>query len=157
MRGKKKKRRVAQDLAILCEEISEEILSDGPRSFPEGFIVGWGRMECKEITLCSGTVKLGASFFDKQEICDEDGEHLMEVSTQDEGKFVVYAKKKHEVVVKIPKSITVVKKAVHAYENYLGELRDKLYVGFMEKCGDRLVSENLTRKVFEDYRLPDIH
>ncbi len=156
LRSKKQKKRVAQNYAKLSEEVSEEILADGPRSFPEGFVAGWERMECKEITLCAGTVKLGASFFDKQEICDEEDGHLMEVSTQNEGEFIVYAKKKHEVVVKVPESLIVIKKAVHEYENYLKDLKDRLYVAFMEKCGDRLVSENLTRKVFEDFRLPDI-
>jgi len=156
LRNKKQKNRVAQDYAKLSEEVSEEVLADGPRIFPEGFVAGWGRMECKEITLCAGTVKLGASFFDKQEICDEDGGHLMDVASRDEGKFIVYAKKRNEFVVKVPESLTVIKKAVHDYENYLRDLKDRLYVGFMEKCGDRLVSENLTRKVFEDFRLPDM-
>jgi len=156
LRNRKRKNRIAQDYAKLSEEVCEEILADGSRSFPEGFVTGWGRTKCKEMSLCAGTIKLGSSFFDRQEICDEEGRYVLEVSNQDEGKFLVYAKKKHEVVVKIPKSRIVIKKAVHDYENYLRDLKDRLYVGFMEKCGDRLMSENLTRRVFEELGFPVI-
>jgi len=80
----------------------------------------------------------------------------MEVGSEEKGKFIVYAKKKDELVIKVPESMVVIKKAVQEYEGYLRELKGKVYTAFMEKCGDHSISENLTRQVFEDFDLPDI-
>ena len=156
MRTSKKKRRVIQDYAKLCEEVSDEVLPNGPFKFPEGFVKDTSRIKYKEICVTTGELKLGESFFDKQEICDAEGQHLMEVGSEEKGKFIVYAKKKDDLVIKVPESIVVIKKAIQEYEMYLKDLRKKLYIAFMEKCGDHSVSENLTRKVFEDYNLPDV-
>ena len=156
LRKSKKKKRVAQDYAKLCEEVSDEILPNGVRKFPEGFVKGWSKVKCDEISVPAGELKLGESFFDKQEICDGEGQHLMEVESEEKGKFIVYAKKKDEFVIKAPESKIVIKKAVQEYEMYLKGLSKDLYRAFMEKCGDHSRSENLTRQVFEDFGLPDI-
>lgn len=156
LRTSKKKRRAAQDYAKLCEEVTEEVLADGVRKFPEGFVKGWSRIKCKEVSVPAGELKLGESFFDTHEICDAEGGHLMEVGSEEKGKFIVYAKKKDELVIKVPESIVVIKKAVQEYEINLKDLRKRLYIAFMEKCGDHSVSENLTQQVFEDFGLPDV-
>jgi len=156
LRTSKKKRRVAQDYAKLCEEVTGEVLADGVRKFPEGFVKGWSRIKCREICVPAGELKLGESFFDTHEICDAEGGHLMEVGSEEKGKFIVYAKKKDELVIKVPESIVVIKKAVQEYEINLKDLRKRLYIAFMEKCGDHSESENLTRQVFEDFGLPDV-
>jgi len=156
LRGAKKKRREEQDLAKLKEEIAEEVLADGPIKFPDGFIRDRSKTGYEEIGVPAGELKLGESFFDKQEICDAEGEHFMEVGSEEKGKFIVYAKKKDELVIKVPESMVVIKKVVQEYEGYLRELKGKVYTAFMEKCGDHSISENLTRQVFEDFDLPDI-
>jgi type I restriction-modification system DNA methylase subunit len=156
LRSSRKKKRVEQDIEKLREEIENEVLPNGVIKFPDGFVKGWGRIKCKEMGVPGGLLKLGASFFDTHEICDEEGKHLMEVGSEEEGKFIVYAKKKDEFVIKMPESIVAIKKAVHEYELYVKELRDKLYTAFMEKCGDHARSDNLTRQVLEDFKLPDI-
>lgn len=156
LRSSKKKKRFEHDLKKLREEVSDEILLDGPIKFPEGFVKGRSQTEYEEIGVPAGKLKLGESFFDKHEICDAEGEHLMEVGSEEKGKFIVYAKKKDELVIKVPESMVVIKKAVQEYERYLRELKGKVYTAFMEKCGDHSISENLTRQVFEDFDLPDI-
>jgi len=156
LRSVRKKRRVERNVEKLREEVANEILANGPIKFPDGFVKGWGRIECKEIGVPAGLLKLGGAFFDTQEICDGEGKHLMEVGSEIEGKFIVYAKKKDELVIKIPESIVAIKKAVKNYEFYIRELKDKLYTAFMDKCGDHNRSENLTRQVFEEYGLPDV-
>lgn len=156
LRKSKKKKRVAQDWERLCDEVSEEILGGGVRKFPEGFIKGWPRIECKEITVAARKLKLGENFFDKQEICNGEGQHLMEVDSEARGKFIIYAKKKDEHIVKVPLSEIVIKKAVQNYEMYLKDLKKRLYTAFMEKSGDHSASENMTYKIFEDFNLPDI-
>jgi len=156
LRNLKKKKRIAQDIEKLREEVSEEILPDGPIKFPEGFVKGWSRVKCDEIGVPAGRLKLGENFIGKQEICDAEGQHVMEVSSEEKGKFIVYAKKKDELVIKVPESSIFIKKAVQDYELYLKELRQRFYTAFIEKCGDHSVSENLTQQVFEDFFLPDI-
>lgn len=74
----------------------------------------------------------------------------------EEGKFIVYVKKKDEFVIKVPESSVVVKKAVQEYEKYIRELKERLYRAFMEKCRYHHISENLTQQVFEDFSLSDI-
>ena len=156
LRTKRKKKRVEQDIEKLRDEVGDEILGAGVRRFPEGFVKGWPKVKCREISFTVEELKLGESFFDKQEICDAEGRHVMEVSSEAKGKFIVYAKKKGEFVIRVPESIVVIKKAVQEYEMYLKDRREKLFRAFMEKCGDYNKSENLTRQVFEDYGLPYI-
>jgi len=156
LRTAKKKKRIALDHAQLREQIIEEILPDGPIRFPEGFIKGWPRLECEEISIPAAELKLGETGICVQEICDAEGEHVMEVNSEEKGKFIIYAKKKDEVVIKVPKKHILIKKAVQEYEIYLRELKDKLFTSLMEKCGDHTVSENMTRQIFEDFNLPDI-
>jgi type I restriction-modification system DNA methylase subunit len=156
LRSSRKKKRLEQDIEKLREEIANEVLPNGVIKFPDGFVKGWGRIKCKEIGVPEGMLKLGASFFDTHELCDEEGKHLMEVGSEEKGKFIVYAKKKDEFVIKMPESTVAIKKAVREYELYVKELRDKLYTAFMEKCGDHARSENLARRVLEDFGLPDV-
>jgi len=156
MRTVRKKKRVEQNLDKLKEEIIEEILPGSTRNFPDSFIRGWPKSDCKELSVPAGSLKLGESFFDRQQICDENGRHLMDLGSKNEGKFIVYAKKKDQFIVKIPNSLETIGKAVQDYELYLKDLKQKLYTAFIEKCGDHNVSENLTRQVFEEFNLPDI-
>ena len=154
LRKTKKKARVERDTDKLCDEVAEEVFAEGLSRFPEGFVKNWGRVRYEETAISAGMIKLGDSFFGKQEICDENGKHLFEVGTIEKGKFLVYAKKKDEHIVKVPVNETVLVKAVQDYECYLVELKDKFIHAFIDQCGDRILAENLTRKVFEDYNLP---
>jgi hypothetical protein len=156
LRGLRKKKRVEQDAEKLREEVANEVLPNGVIKFPDGFVKGWGRIKCKEIGVPAGPLKLGTAFFDTQEVCDEEGKHLTDVGSEDEGKFIVYAKKKDGFVMKVPESILAIRKAVHDYEAYVRELGDKLYTAFIDKCGDHSLSKNLTRHVLEEYGLPDV-
>jgi hypothetical protein len=155
MRKRQQKKRVERDLGKLKDEISEEILADGVKKFPEGFIKkSWSGIEYEELSVPAEKLKLGENFFGKQQICNEDGKEFMVVGSEERGKYIVYAQKKNEHVIRVQKGETVVKKAVQEYEFYLKELQDKLYTAFMEQCGDRTTSENLTRQIFEELDLP---
>ncbi len=156
LRSSRKKKRVAQNLGKLRESVSEEVLPDGPMRFPEAFVSGWPRVECREISVPAGKLKLGESFFDRQEICDSEGQHVMEVATEEKAKFIVYAKRKDDFVAKVPEGSIVVDKAVRDYEVYLRQLRQTVYTALMDKCGDHTVSENSTKAIFDGFDLPDI-
>ena len=157
MRKKQQKKRVERDYGKLKDEISEEILADGVKKFSEGFIKkSWSGIEYEELSVPAGKLKLGENFFGKQQICDEDGKEFMVVVSEERGKYIVYAQKTNELVIKVPRNETVIKKSVQEYEIYLRELQERLYKAFMEQCGDRIVSENLTRQIFEELGLPEI-
>ncbi|MCU0614350.1 MAG: SAM-dependent methyltransferase [Desulfobacterales bacterium] len=156
LRKTKKKVRVERDVDKLCTEVAEEIFSGGMSRFPDAFVKNWGCIEFEEIAIPSKIIKLGESFFGKQEICDNDGTPLFEVSTIEKGKYLIYAKKKDEHIVKVPLKQKEIVKAIQDYEDYLVNLKSKFIHAFIDQCGDRILAENLTRKVYEEYNLPCI-
>ena len=156
LRSAKKKIRKQRDLTKFAEEIAEEVLPNGPKKFPEEFLPRRGNVQFEEMGLPLGRLKLGESFFGNHEVCDAEGNHLMEVAGAEKSKYIVYAKKSEESLVKIPKNDTILCKSINDYENYLHKLRETIFRAFMEQSGDYTLSENLTRKVFEDFSLPNI-
>jgi len=118
--------------------------------FPDAFVKVGAKTEWEEIGIAAEEIKLGAAGMGVQEICDGEGNHLMEVRGIEKAKYIVYAKHKGEQVVKVPKSEIVIKKAVQDYEIYVRETVEKLYGAIMEKCGDHDRSENLARGICED-------
>ena len=156
LRTVKKKRRVEQDLGKLKEEVVEEVLPSGVRKFPDAFVKAGAKMEWEEISIAAEEIKLGEAGIGVQEICDGEGNPLMEVWGIEKAKYIVYGKSKGEYVVKVPDSEIVIKKAVKEYETYVRQIRDELYKAFMEKCGDHNMSENLAGQVLEENGLPDV-
>jgi tRNA G10 N-methylase Trm11 len=156
LRGAKKKRRVEQDLGKLKEEVVEEVLPSGVKSFPDAFVKAGTKTQWEEISIAAEEIKLGAAGMGVQEICDGEGNNLMEVWGIEKAKYIVYGKSKGEYVVKVPDSEIVIKKAVKEYEAYVRQIRDELYKAFMEKCGDHNMSENLAGQVLEENGLPDV-
>ncbi|MCK4294520.1 MAG: N-6 DNA methylase [Planctomycetes bacterium] len=156
LRRVRRKKRVERDLVKLRDEVVEEVLPNGVRRFPDAYVKGWGRVACEELAVPAAIVKLGENFMGKQEICDAEGNHIVEEGDEVRAKFIVYAKRADEQIVRIPEKATIVKKAVQDYEADVRDIRDRLYVGLMEKCGDHAVSENLAAQVLEDHGLPDL-
>ena len=110
------------------------------------------KMKYELILLPGGKLKL--NFGRKFEICSESGTVLLEFSSLERAKYILYARKKGEYIIKVPKSEIVVKRAVRKYENYLKETRDKLIKAYAEKGADKITAESLARQVFEEMDLP---
>ena len=156
MRTVKKKNRIEHDVGKYREEVTEEVLPSGVKSFPDSFVKAGAKTGWEEIGIAAEEIKLGEAGVGVQEICDGEGNHLMEVWGIEKAKYIVYGKGKSEYVVKVPDSEIVIKKAVKDYEIYVRQIREELYKAFMEKCGDHNLSENLTRQVLEECGLPDV-
>jgi len=106
----------------------------------------------EEVSVPGGKIKLN---FGKQvQICFENGTVLLEFSSLERAKYILYARKKGEYIIKVPKSEIVVKRAVQKYENYLKETRDKLIKAYAEKGADKITAESLARQIFEEIDLP---
>jgi hypothetical protein len=110
------------------------------------------KMKYELILLLGGKIKL--NFGRKFEICSESGTVLLEFSSLERAKYILYARKKGEYIIKVPKSEIVVKRAVQKYENYLKETRDKLIKAYAEKGADKIIAESLARQVLEEIGLP---
>lgn len=156
MRTAKKKKRIEHDLGKLKEDVTEDVLPSGVKRFPEAFVKAGTKTEWEEIGIAAEKIKLGEAGMGVQEICDEEGNHLMEFRSIEKAKYIVYAKQKDKQVVRVPDSEIVIKKAVKDYEIYARGIKEKLYKAFMEKCGDHALCENLTQQVLEEYELPDV-
>jgi len=156
LRRVRKKKRVKQDLEKLREEVVEEVLPNGVKRFPDAYVKGWSGVEWKEVAVPARRVKLGEAGIGVQEICDEEGNQVMEVEGLARAKFIVYAKRPDEQVVRMPVDAIVVSKAVQDYEADVREIRDRLYGAIIEKSGNHNVAENLALEVCEDFGLPDV-
>jgi hypothetical protein len=156
LRTVRKKKRVERDLGQLKEQIEERVLPNGPQWFPENFVSGWNKTDCEEHSVPACLLKLGDNFLGKQQICDEGGEHLFDVGDTLKGKFIVYAKKRGELVVRVPNRMAIMKKAIQDYEHYLRDLKKELITTFIDRCGDRLSAETLSKEVFRDFGLPEV-
>jgi hypothetical protein len=156
LRSLRKKTRLERDLEKLRDDVADEVLPNGVMRFPDAFVKGWNWKECMEISVPAESAKLGEGGVGVWEICDGEGEHLMEVGSEEEAKFIVYSKTPDVFVVRIPRNSIIVKKAVQDYEIYVRETREKLYGAIMEKSGDHSLSENLARGICADFGLPDV-
>ena len=114
----------------------------------------------EEVPVPMGKLKL--NFGRKFEICSESGTVLLEFSSLERAKYILYARKEGnppeagKYIYKVPKSEIVVKRAVQKYENYLKETRDKLIKAYAEKGADKITAESLARQVLEEIGLPYI-
>jgi len=156
LRKSRKKKRIEQNLEKLKDDITEDILPSGIKKFPDAFVGFSSKTECEEIAIATEKIKLGEAGMGVQEICDAEGNHLMELRSIDKAKYIVYAKQKDNQIVKLPKSGIIIKKAIKDYEIYVREIKEELYKALMEKSGNHNLSENLARQILDDFGLPDV-
>jgi type I restriction enzyme M protein len=156
LRTVKKKRRIEQDFSKLKEEVTEEILPSGVKRFPDAFVSASSKTEWEEIGIAAEKIKLGEAGMGIQEICDNEGNHLMELRSIEKAKYIVYAKQKDNQIVSVPKSGIIIRKAIKEYEIYTHGIKEELYKALMEKSGNHNLSENLTQQILEEFGLPDV-
>lgn len=106
----------------------------------------------EEILVPDGKLKIGDMKRTVQ-VCLENGAVILELSSLEKAKYVIYSRKKGQYVYKVPKSETVVKRAVAAYEKYSGEIRDKLIKAFIERKADKEAANCLAWQVLEELGL----
>lgn len=71
-----------------------------------------------------------------------------------EGSFLHYAQLRGLRVVKLPREMIVVFRAVKGYENYVRELQRTLLLAYERHTGNRAVAEHQSRRAMKDYGLP---
>lgn len=155
-RKKTRQIKVERDENRLKEEVIKEIMPDGPKQFPEEFFgVGLKYDQFKEISVPKEPLKLGDFFLGSQEVISDNG-FVYKAQSEDEAKYVVYAQKPNSFIVKIPKQGTTIIKTVSDYERYLKKLKNQLFKTFFERTLDHKLSDNLSQRIFEELKLPEV-
>ncbi|MEW5947138.1 MAG: N-6 DNA methylase [bacterium] len=154
-RKKIKNAKTRNDTEKLKEQVIEEVVPDGTKSFPEDFIDHKYLKNSKEISVPTGTLKLGYYFMGAQEVISEEG-FKYEAENPEEAKFIVYSKKPDNYVIRIPNSSIAVKKAIDEYERYLKNLKAKFFEVFFSRTIDHKQADMLVQQVFNEMGLPEV-
>jgi len=145
-----------RDTEKLKEDVTEEVLPQGAKKFPEQFITPGYLKNAKEISVPKEPLRLGHFFMGLREVVSDEGfKHQAE--SDEEAKFIIYSQKPDEFVVKMPKSRIAVRNAVDKYERYVKELKGKLFKAFFDRTAhDHNLAENLTARVLEELGIREV-
>jgi type I restriction-modification system DNA methylase subunit len=138
----------------LKEQITEEIIPDGPKKFPEEFVDSKYLKTSHEIPVTGDVLKLGSYFMGKQEVFSGNG-FKYEAESMEEAKFIIYSKKIDSLIVKIPRHKTAIINAVNEYEEYLKDLKAKLFEAIFTRIHDYKRAETLAQSIIEEFGLPN--
>jgi hypothetical protein len=97
------------------------------------------KMKFEVIVLPEGEFELKME--KKVQICPENWPMPLEFDSFEEAKYVLYSRKKGQLVYKLPRDKTAVKKAVAKYERYLKKVREKLILAFVGRGAGKKMAE----------------
>lgn len=139
------------DRGYCGDSVLQELLPNGPKAFPSGFLDGVKKTENLELpTEPISVVVLSGG----KDAVQSDLGFRHDVRNQVEGNFIYYAQLRGQKTVPVPTVMIEVFRAVKAYENYLRDLRLTLLKAYERKSGHRLMAEHQTKEVFKSYGLP---
>ncbi|HCJ65772.1 MAG TPA: hypothetical protein DHV62_00205, partial [Elusimicrobia bacterium] len=122
MRKVVQKVKITRDIEKLKKSVAEKILPDGLRKFPESFLPdNLKSSDFKEIQIPAEPLKLGHQMMIFYEVITDSG-FKYNASGEEEARYLVFAQKPSQYIVKIPKNQAVVQKVVIEYEKYLKKL-----------------------------------
>jgi len=156
MRNRRKKERVGRDVASLEQQVLAEVLPQGPKRFPDAFLPKEARRgPFKTFALPQEPLQMGLPHFGKVALTTPKEAVIFE-GTKPEAKFVLYTRMAGQFIVQMPQEPIHVYKTVAAYEVYLRELRQQLYIAFYSRALDQTVAGRLTEKTWRGLGLPQI-
>ncbi|GEM_PF-2778310 len=82
-------------------------------------------------------------YFEKSKI-------FKEFASLEEAKYVLYSRKKNQLMYKVPKDEAAVKLAVAEYEKYMGQTREGLVKAFMRQRVRKEAAEEMTRQIMKE-------
>jgi type I restriction-modification system DNA methylase subunit len=154
-RKKVKQVKTKRDIEKLKEQVIEEIIPNGAKKFPEEFVDSKYLKDSKEISVPNESLRLGSYFMGQQEVLSDSG-FKFNAANLEEAKFIIYSHKPNSFLIKIPKQVSVVIKAVDNYERYLKDLKAKLFESFFNRTHDHKQADILVQQVFGEMCLPEI-
>jgi hypothetical protein len=156
LRGKARKTKARKSGAEkqVFQEVLDEELPNGPRRFPEDFLSDTAKTELRvEVTLPGKELVLDTGGMIPA-LYAKDKNWSRTVKTPAEGKFLLYAQKAGHTRAAVPAKPVEVSRTVANYENYLRDLRKRLYELYYRRTLDNAVAANLTQAAFDRFHLP---
>ncbi len=156
MRKKVKQLKSQRDIVKLEKQVREEVLPQGAKKFPEEFLaLSLKAKDFQDVSVPGEPLKLGMYFLGTQEVITDSG-FTYQAKTVEEAKYLAYAQKPDSFIVRIPKDMVSVTKAVNDYERYLRELKGKLFQAFLNATFNHKLADTLAQRVFTELGLPDV-
>ncbi|KWT83687.1 HsdM family class I SAM-dependent methyltransferase [Candidatus Magnetominusculus xianensis] len=156
LRKNNKKAKTYRDVEKLKETVVNEILPQGVKIFPEGFVDSKYLKGACEISLPNKPLKLGSYFMGQQDVISEDGSFKYTALSVEEAKYIIYAQRQDSYIAAVPRETSVIINAVSDYERYLMELKGKLFEQLFTRTHNYNQSEQLVQQVFEEMGLPQV-
>ena len=150
MRKVVQKVKITRDIEKLKKSVAEKILPDGLRKFPESFLPdNLKPSNFKEIQVPLEPLKLGHQMMVFYEVIT-DSEFKYDASGEEEARYLVFAQKPNQYIVKVPKNPIIVQKAVIEYEKYLKKLLRELFNELYTRTSDHSLSDQLAKDILSE-------
>ena len=150
-RRKRKGDSLSQEDQELVQMIMDEVLPNGPRDFPDDFIID--DKELYEIEV-PGT-ELHINPHSKTLVTSPKGYFRYQAKNPPEAKYIVYANKVGQKRIKIPKDNLTIFKVVTSYEKYVSDTIKRCFELFLDFTYDESKAEQLTEIVKEKLDLKE--
>lgn len=130
----------------LVEQVLSELAPDGAKTFPEDFLERYLEdEEMLEIELPGTPLQLDPN----SQIIVHSPKRYFRYGAKNpsEAKYIIYAHKIGQKMIKIPKDNRTLFKTVTAYEKYCEEIKRKCFTAFLNRTNDEDMAELLTKEV----------
>jgi type I restriction enzyme M protein len=154
MRKKKQKEGQKHAYDKVKEDVIEDCLPDGIRTFPQDFYDKGNYDELKfETHPTAGTPLIIDSFFNRFEMKTAEGKTIIELDSEAKAEFAALLSKQETFQIKIPVIDKVVEQILKNYRNYISELSDQLTANAREKLHDWSLAERMSKEILSDFGL----
>lgn len=118
---------------------------NGLKNFPADFLEN---EKVEEITLPGKTLVIGEEFFGDFEVLTADGNAIMQVSSQNKAKYLVYASRFKLTSVKIPTDEMQLKSVITKYESCLDAIIKEIEADYKKIFPGEKRSNNFVNEIF---------
>jgi len=158
MRGKVKGGRVKikRDEEKLKQNVIDEFITDLGRRFPESFLDKkyLSKPEAIEISITNKPMSIDKPMFNFHPVIAEDG-YKYEAKSIDEAKFIIYSQAsalaQNSLVIPVPNSQTIIRKAVHDYEQHIKKVSQEINALLSKRSGDFKLAERMTIEILDEF------
>jgi len=120
--------------------------------FPDAFFPD-GKFDITSFVLPPEPLMIGQDRDGHHFVANESGFHR-QVRNEVEGKFFLYAQRRGNSEIQLPKEMFKIFSAVTAYERYCRDLRNKLVRDFEARSRNRALAEHMARETLQTHGLP---
>jgi hypothetical protein len=129
---------------------SKELSLSGIKNFPLDFL---SFKNFSDIEVPDKVLVLGKEFFGSYEVSSATGDFVITFNNEFEAKYVVYASRNRKNNIKIPKELSVIKKAVEEYELYLDRLLLEIKKDYLKKINNGKNFSSVSNEIFKKLNL----